>query len=307
MTDPDEWLLTDDPPINNKRQQLDDSYAATKALLGSHKSLHLQLVNAFWAYYEMDTLIPQTERSVGSGHFFPYSQSYIELEHSFLLAAQGLYTYAFAALRSCLELGALGVYFAVEDREYETVRPWIRSRERTPGLGKALERIGTIREVRVFERRFGLLRGLRTLHDHLSRFVHTRGYQYSSTYLHGSNLVTFAEGTFVMYVIQGVLPTVRDLITLMLLKWPVGMQELPVAAKYGLDPPLGGYLEEGSLERVRRLLDPAPFAFLKTLSDLNPRVAAVVAEYESLPDLTEDEWAIQVAEVETARSQTTRQ
>lgn len=258
-------------------------------------------MRAFWAYYEMDTLPPQTSRNLGSGHLFPHTQSFIELEHSYLLAAQGLYTHAFSALRSALELGVLTVYFAVDDREHESVRPWITSTARTPPFRQALARIRRLPAVRVFDRRFRLIERMFAQHDSLSAFVHTRGFQYSSTSLHGSNVVTFSEGSLVMYTVLGVTKVVRDLMILMLLKWPIGMQPLSMTAKYGLFPPLGGYLEEGALERVRRLVDPSEFSLLKTLSDVNQVVLASVDEHEAMPDLTPDDWARQVREFESAK------
>jgi len=44
------------------------------------------------------------------------------------------------------------------------------------------------------------------------------------------------------------------------------------------------------------------FTFLKTLSDTNPRVGVVVAEYDALPDLTEQERAAQATEFEAMRA-----
>ena len=73
--DPDDYLLPDDPPINNKRAQLTAAHDATVAYLAARKPLHMQVVRAFWAYYEIDTLIPQHERNFGSGHFFTASSS----------------------------------------------------------------------------------------------------------------------------------------------------------------------------------------------------------------------------------------
>jgi hypothetical protein len=57
----------------------------------------------------MGDLIPKTLENLFSGHAFPYHAAEQELGTSRQLAKDAFYTHAFAALRSVLELNALGV------------------------------------------------------------------------------------------------------------------------------------------------------------------------------------------------------
>lgn len=68
-----------------------------------------------WAYYSIGSVIPQTVDSLWSGHFFPYTESWDELQVSFCLSLFGLYKQAMVSLRSGLELGLLSVYWNLND------------------------------------------------------------------------------------------------------------------------------------------------------------------------------------------------
>lgn len=115
--------MFDKPFVINDHSKISETRSGTVKYLEDHAEPYSSLANTMWAYNEIGDLVPQTLDNIMSGHYFPYTESYYELENSYQLALEGFYTYAFTALRSVLELGILGVYFAIEDEEYEKVQP----------------------------------------------------------------------------------------------------------------------------------------------------------------------------------------
>ncbi|MBI4216295.1 MAG: hypothetical protein HY687_02725 [Chloroflexi bacterium] len=270
---------------------------ASQEYLEGQQDLQTRIASHLWAYNEIGELVPQTLVNVMSGHYFPYSESYYELENSYQLCLEGFYTYAFAALRSVLELGILGVYFAVNDKEHEDVLPWITSKERTPRFKKILHKLNTLDKVRKFDERFGLAKRIAKTYDNLSGYVHTRGYRYSSTAQARSNSNQFSEPALKRYC-EAMFPVVRDVIITMLLKYPIGMQPLPLSKKFGLNGPAGGFLEDDQVKNVTYVLESKEKAFLKTLSDEDPNVRQTVEYFESLPDLPDEQWQQQIQELD---------
>ena len=275
--------------IINDHSKCEDTYTASKAYLETNPDLHERLSIHLRAYDEIGDLIPQTLDNILSGHYFPYSESYYELENSYELALQGFYTYAFVALRSVLELGLLGVYFAVHDTEHVDVRPWMTSQERTPRRKEIFHRLRELVPFEEFNRQFDFEKRILDTFDNLDRFVHTRGYRYSSSALTLSNFNQFSDKSLRRYC-DSMVSVVTDLIIAMLLKYPIGMQELFITEKFGLNGPVGGFFEAHQVTFVTSLVHPDERAFLQRLSGENPDVEQTVEYFRSLPDLTEEEW-----------------
>src|SRR2546428_11962988 len=162
----EEW-----PLVVNDRSNCDKAYADSISYLRGHPEVRSQLNRFMWAYHEAADLIPQTLDKVMSGHFFPYAQSYEELENAYQLALGGFYRYALIALRNTLELGVIGVFFAVEDQEHVETQPWLRGEEYTPSFQLALRRLGRLDRYNRFDARFGITPRLRALYDELSAFA----------------------------------------------------------------------------------------------------------------------------------------
>jgi hypothetical protein len=248
-----------------------------------------------WAYHEIGDLVPQTLDNFMSGHYFPYSESYYELENSYQLVAEGFYTYAFTALRSVLELGTLGVYFAIENKEYEKVAPWIRSHYPTPRFRDVLKKLFMLDYFKRFDDRFNFTTRVSLTHSHLSDFVHTRGYRFSSSGQTLSNFNRFSEKTLKEYS-DVLISVVSHVMTTMLLKYPIGLQGLPLTEKFGLNPPSGGFLRPDQVHLIGSVIQREEMEFLKGLSDSDPHVGKIVEHITSLPDLSEEEWRCQSEE-----------
>lgn len=66
-----------------------------------------------WIYHTVGMIVPQNFENFWSGHYFPFIDSWEELQVSFNQICFGLYKQAFVSLRSGLELGLLSVYFNI--------------------------------------------------------------------------------------------------------------------------------------------------------------------------------------------------
>ena len=83
---------------------------------------------------------------------------------------------------------------------------------------------------------------------------------------------------------------------MMLLKYPVGMQHLPIWDKFGLNSPVGGILDESSQEAVLNVLDESTKMVLQEISNNDPNTKAIVKSILAMPDITDGELKKQRAE-----------
>jgi hypothetical protein len=76
---------------------------------------------------------------------------------------------------------------------------------------------------------------------------------------------------------------------MMLLKYPIGMQNLPLWDKFGLNTPVGNFLDESARAAVLAILDEDVKEFLQNISNNDPTVNEAVRGILAMPDLTEEE------------------
>jgi len=113
--------------IINDHKKVEEVYNKSEEYLKIHRDLRDEVATYLWAYHEIGDLIPQTVENVRTGHFFPYSESYYELENSFELCKQGFYRHSLFTLRCVLELGVMELYFDKEDQAHIDIQNWLRS------------------------------------------------------------------------------------------------------------------------------------------------------------------------------------
>ncbi len=75
---------------------------------------------------------------------------------------------------------------------------------------------------------------------------------------------------------------------MVMLKYPIGMQELPFWDKFGMDGPMG-FLDEAGWHSIMKVLPPEGRKVLRQISDADPTVVSLVEWITSLPDLTESQ------------------
>lgn len=277
------------PLIINDYEKINAVYQQSEQYLESHSDLLEIIATHMWAYNEIGTLVPQTLENFWSGHFFPFSESYYELENSFELCKHGFYRHSLFALRCVLELGVLGLYFDRNNQSHKDIQKWLHSKDPTPYFKNMVKSIFTLDYFKQFNKAVPIRSEMECTYDALSNYTHVRGYQFSTSAQTISNFNQFNEASLKMYI-KLMKDVVKNNIILLLLKYPIGMQKLPLEEKFYLNTPMGGFLEQnGPQESVFAILDNNIRVILKDISDKDPTVQEIVAYINALPDLTEEE------------------
>jgi hypothetical protein len=274
--------------IINDHKKVEEVYNKSEEYFEIHSDLRSKIGTYLWAYNEIGNLIPQTVENFCSGHFFPCSESYYELENSFELCKQGFYRHSVFALRCVLELGVMGLYFDKDDQAHIDVKNWIRSQDPTPHFRTSLRRLFELEYFRRFNDIFSLQEEVESIYSLLSDYVHVRGYRYSTTGQTRSNFNQFSESSLLRYI-RIMKKVVKGIVTMMLLKYPIGMQNLPLWDKFGLNTPVGNFLDESARAAVLAILDEDVKEFLQNISNNDPTVNEAVRGILAMPDLTEEE------------------
>lgn len=283
--------------INLKPSHLSATQAASLDFLERDPALCESLRTSISGYRDIESLIPQTESKLFSGHSFPYYESYKDLEASIHLALQGFYKPAFVSIRSCLELGLLCVYYDRNDDSEAVITDWLHSSDPTPMRRKIIEGLSKIDNVNTLCFRVPVLDAVTKLYQQLSNFVHTGGFVYSGESLNQSNVNAF-HAVSLEGLIEVAAITVQDLVILFLCKYPIGLFDIPIWDKFGLNPPIGGLLEYVQVDNLKKAVG------MQVLSALEPichddRAAQAMAEYiKSLPDLTKEQLETQAINVD---------
>jgi len=283
--------------IINDHKKVEDVYNKSEEYIEINSNLRDEIATYLWAYHEIGNLIPQTVENFWSGHFFPYSESYYELENSFELCKQGFYRHSLFALRCVLELGVIGLYFDLDDKAHIDVKDWLRSKDPTPHFHSSLQRLFKLEYFRRFNDVFSLQQEVKNIYSSLSDFVHVRGYHYSTTGQTRSNFNQLSDSSLRRYV-EFMKNVVKVVIIMMLLKYPIGMQNLPIWDKFGLNSLAGGFLDESSRPAVLVILDEDTKEILQNISNNDPAVNEIVTQIYALPNLTEEQLEKQRAEWE---------
>ncbi|MDE3075566.1 MAG: hypothetical protein KGJ86_09060 [Chloroflexota bacterium] len=233
----------------------------------------------------LSDLVPADIRSLAAGLSMPMSEAHFEFQNSFELALLGLYRHALLTLRLVLELGVLGVFLDATDSPESK---WYFGQAPTPPFKRMLKDLNQVPGLVEFDRRFGLVSRVAELYQALGGFVHTRDFAHSALGLSGSNFPRFVVEPLERYIATA-RQSVQLISSLTLLKYPLGMQVLPFFDKWGVDGPLGGYIDEGQVLLLGRTLPEDERDYLQSRSDLDPVVQAIRREILAMPDLTPEQ------------------
>jgi len=92
--------------------------------------------------------------------------------------------------------------------------------------------------------------------------------------------------------------TVIDVITVMLVKYPIGMVPLPLDQKFGFNGPVGGFLGDHNQTAVVSVLEPKEREYLERVAYGDQWVQGIIERIEAMPDITQEEMDGQWAEHE---------
>jgi len=284
--------------IINDHKKIEVVYKQSEQYLKTNHELHDDIAKYLWAYNEIRTLVPQTTQNFWSGHFFPFSESYYEIENSLELSMQGFYRHSLFALRCGLELSMLGIFFDADNKAHIDVKKWIRSENPTPHFNNTIIlRIFKLDNFFRFNNESPLQQEIKDIYSKLNDYVHTRGYAYSTTGQSKSNFNQFNEQSFCQYV-EIMKNVIKNIVIMMLLKYPIGMQKLPLWEKFGFNSPVGGFLDESSQEAVFNIFDEKIKKTLQNISNNDSNVKEISQHILEMPDISEEQLNEQRAQID---------
>jgi hypothetical protein len=256
----------------------------TEQYIKANLYLDTQLSELLWTYQCVWKIIPQTMESLWSGHFFPYKESWEELQISYNLCAQGLYKQSMVSLRSAFELGLLSVYWNLNDDGHKIIGDWVRSKSRTPFSNNIWNKIKHHHNFQSYQQSHDIKQRIDDL-GHLHDYVHTNGYKFSnSTGRLKSNFQTFEESSFRMWF-ESFQEVVEILCILHLIKYPIAVIRYDYSLKFGIDIPSFGGVEESDIERLERIISPESFSTIEQIANNDPQVQALFNSIKEMPDM----------------------
>jgi len=274
-------------------------YEQSKAFI-EQTGIERDLAEIAWAYHSIGGLIPQTSENFWSGHFFPWQESWEELQISFNLCLFGLYKQAMSSLRSCLELGLLSVYWNLNDDGHTVIQEWLKSRENTPRSSDVWKKLEKHDNFKTFQQRYDIrtrLLALGFLHD----YVHTRGHQFSNSIgLFKSNFQTFEQKGFEDWR-QAYAEVVIVLSILHLVKFPIGTIKFDYSSKFGIDTPMFGGIDEFQVDRLENFISSQIFQNIEFVAQGDHTVKNIMEWVANLPDMTEEEGEDQIRNFDKRR------
>ncbi|WP_167631640.1 hypothetical protein [Mariprofundus ferrooxydans] len=284
------------PPFIYEPDKSIGALAATESFFEECPDKKELITDLGWAYHSIGKTVPQTMENFWSGHFFPYMESWDELQVSFNLMMFGFYKQSFMSLRSALEVGMLSVYYNINDDGHNAVQNWYRSKDtweaNTPRSDKIWKILRSNENIASFDKEFDLKKQFDEL-GFLHNYVHTKGYKYSNYIgLISSNWQTFEEKGMIRWV-NVYERVILLLLTLHLLKYPIGMIEFDWSSKVGIDNPFP-VLNTFQVERIKKILPERHIAALEVIAKNDPETQALFTHISDLPDMTEDECEEQI-------------
>ena len=290
-------MRIDNVILINDHAKIEECYNASSSFFDENAVARRRVANHLWGFHEIMNLVPQTTSSFGSGHYFPIAEAYFQLECSYQLMLEGFYRQSLLSLRTVLELGLLQIFFAIDDQEEIAIQPWLSSAERTPMRRRLLDELRRLTFLQEFDEHFGFIDRIRDTFDQLDAYVHTRGRTHSGYWLSGPGCIRFTERSLLL-CIDTFCSVISTIMTTLLLKYPIGMQALPLDEKFGFFGPMGGFLQEHQVELIRGLLYPEEASFIQRHSDKDEMIQRIVRHFENLPDLSPEKWKRQSDELD---------
>lgn len=268
----------------------------TEAFFLKNPKIKEEIKDVGWIYQGIGDIIPQTIENFSSGHYFPYIESWEELQISFNLMVFGFYKQAFVSLRSSLELGLLSVYYNINDDGHKTVKDWLMSKDSWDSNTPKADRIQNIlysnANIKTFDQKLNLRERFNKL-GLLHNYVHTKGYRYSNHLgILKSNFQTFQEKTLLewLYVYREITTLV---VTLHLLKYPIGAIKFDWSKKTGIDNPFP-VLEKSQIEQIGKLLSKEYMMAIEKIADEDENTQHFYNYIKGLPDITKKEVELQI-------------
>ncbi|MBP6022339.1 hypothetical protein [Ferruginibacter sp.] len=276
-------------------------YKETEKYFDANPEIKKRVEDLGWIYHTVGMIIPQNFENLWSGHYFPFIDSWEELQVSFNQICFGLYKQAFVSLRSGLELGMLSVYFNINDDGHNAVKEWLQAKDKkeadTPYAKTIWKILLQNNNIRIFNEKHNIEKVHKNL-GYLHNYVHTKGAKHSNR----MGLLKSNSQTFEAKLISKWLDTYADIIslisTLHLLKYPISVIRFDYSKKFGIDIPSFGNLEEYNIDKIATILPDNYLKDIEAIAQADSTTQDTIKEISSFPDMTEDQIEEQIINLE---------
>lgn len=276
-------------------------YKETEKYFETNPEIKKRIEELGWIYHTVGMIIPQNFENFWSGHYFPFIDSWEELQVSFTQICFGLYKQAFVSLRSGLELGMLSVYFNINDDGHNAVKEWLQAKAKKEADTPFAKTIWKILLQNDNIRKFNEKHDIETVHKNLGylhNYVHTKGAKHSNR----MGLLKSNSQTFEAKLISKWLESYADIIslvsTLHLLKYPISVIRFDYSKKFGIDIPSFGGLEEYNIDKISSILPDKYLEDIEKIANEDPTTQQTIKEISALPDMTEEQVEEQIINLE---------
>lgn len=265
-------------------------YRQTEKYFEDNPEIKERVEELGWIYHTVGMIIPQNLENLWSGHFFPFIDSWEELQVSFNQICFGLYKQAFVSLRSGLELGMLSVYFNINDDGQNAVKEWLQSKDKadTPYAKTIWKILKQNDNIRLFNDKHDLEKVHKNL-GYLHNYVHTKGAKYSNRMgIFKSNSQTF-QSKLILRWLDTYAEIISLVTTLHLLKYPISVIRFDYSKKFGIDIPSFGNLEEYNIDKIAAILPENYLVDIEEIAHKDNATQETIKEISAFPDMTEEE------------------
>lgn len=276
-------------------------YKETEKYFETNPEIKKRIEELGWIYHTVGMIIPQNFENFWSGHYFPFIDSWEELQVSFTQICFGLYKQAFVSLRSGLELGMLSVYFNINDDGHNAVKEWLQAKEKKEADTPFAKTIWKILLQNDNIRKFNEKHDIETVHKNLGylhNYVHTKGAKHSNR----MGLLKSNSQTFEAKLISKWLESYADIIslvsTLHLLKYPISVVRFDYSKKFGIDIPSFGGLEEYNIDKIASILPDNYLEDIEHIAKEDPTTQETIQEISAFPDMTVEQVEEQIINLE---------
>jgi hypothetical protein len=276
-------------------------YKVTEKYFETNPEIKKRIEELGWIYHTVGMIIPQNFENFWSGHYFPFIESWEELQVSFTQICFGLYKQAFVSLRSGLELGMLSVYFNINDDGHNAVKEWLQAKDKKEADTPSAKTIWKILLQNNNIRKFNEKNDLETVHKNLGylhNYVHTKGAKHSNRMgLPKSNYQTFEEKLISKWL-KSYTDIISLVITLHLLKYPISVIRFDYSKKFGIDIPSFGGLEEYNIDKIALILPDKYLKDVELIAKEDTTTQETIQEISAFPDMTEKQVEEQIINLE---------
>lgn len=235
--------------------------------------------------------------------WFPWVEISNELSDSLSLILMGMNKPALDCQRRALELAGVAGYLSLDTTPKDKVKNWISSKEDTPSFTYSITEFSKSGYPSKVESISSWVKPVKKYYWELCNSVHTKGESYSGRKINnyagsfnGIAIHRFDEAN--LYVsCEKFISTVEMIAMITALMNPISLFGLPIDEKFGMNPPISGFLNDFQSDRLKCILPERFREILISIATKDEGCISINEWINSLPDLSDDDLQAQNNEI----------